>query len=253
MKLSSFVFLAFLALLSFTGCKEHYAPAHITGKEIPVTTQIKPDTAIQNFIKPYSQHINKTLDSVLAYNPTNLDKHAVKLNTALGNLMADIVYEQTNPVFNKRTGKNIDFVLLNYGGIRASVGKGPVNARTAYELMPFENEVVVAELSGKKVLEMLHYLENVKVANPVSGIKIKMDKNFKVIDAKVKGKDIDPDKNYYVATSDYLQQGGDSMNFFKDPVNLYGSDYKIRNEIIDYFKKVDTLKTKEDDRFIQVE
>ncbi len=167
--------------------------------------------------------------------------------------MADIVYEQTNPVFNKRTGKNIDFVLLNYGGIRTSIGKGPVNARTAYELMPFENEVVITELSGKKVQELLKYLEDAKTAHPVSGIQIKMDKNFKVISAMVKGKDIDPNKNYYVATSDYLQQGGDSMNFFKDPVNLYRSDYKIRNEIIDYFKKVDTIKTKEDDRFTQVE
>ncbi len=78
-----------------------------------------------------------------------------------------------------------------------------------------------------------------------------MDKDFKVISASVNGKSIDPDQNYFVATSDYLQQGGDSMYFFSDPVNLYNIDYKLRNAIIDYFHKIDTIKAKQDNRFIK--
>ncbi len=76
MNLKHLFFIVLLVLV--TSCQNHYTPVKITGKEIPVTSDIKPDTAIQNFIKPYSEHINKTLDSVLAYNPTNLDKHAGK-------------------------------------------------------------------------------------------------------------------------------------------------------------------------------
>lgn len=248
------ILFVFLLILGITSCKTGtLKPAEIEGKRIAIDQNITPDSSIENFIKPYSQHINKTLDSVLAHNPTNLNKSDGELNTALGNLMADIIMAQVNPVFKSRTGKEIDLVLLNYGGIRAAVGKGPVNARTAYSLMPFENEVVIVELSGEKINEMLSYLESNRTAHPLSGIKIKVDENYKIMEATINGKKIDPDKTYFVATSDYLQQGGDNMIFFKDPINFYNTNYKIRNTIIDYFQKVDTLKTHRDNRYIKIQ
>ncbi len=243
-------FLLILSTVFLTSCRNEVVEvADVSAERIPVNEQIKGDTAIQNFIKPYKEHLNNTLDSALIYNPTLLNKNDGELNTALGNFMADVVMEQANPVFHSRTGKNIDFVLLNKGGIRAELPKGNLTTRNAYELMPFENEIVIAELSGKKVKEMLDYLGQAKTAHPVSGIKLTADKNYKIIDARIKGEKIDENKTYFVATSDYLQQGGDNMNFFKDPVNLYGADYKIRNAIIDYFSKTDTLKAEKDDRY----
>ena len=35
--------------------------------------------------------------------------------------------------------------------------------------------------------------------------------------------------------------GGDRMDFFKTNDSLYVLDYKIRNVLIDYFTKIDTL------------
>lgn len=248
MRLSSFL-LAF-GIIFLTSCKlDAVKVSDVSAERIPVNEQIQGDTAIQNFIKPYKQHLNNTLDSALIYNPTLLNKSDGDLNTAIGNFMADVVMEQVNPVFKSRTGENIDFVLLNKGGIRAELPKGDLTTRNAYELMPFENEIVIAELSGKKVKEMLDYLSEAKSAHPVSGIKLTADEDYKIIDARINGERIDENKTYFVATSDYLQQGGDNMNFFKDPVNLYGADYKLRNTIIDYFKKHDTLKAKIDDRY----
>lgn len=245
-----FIFL----IIGFQGCKtEQYQNTKIIGERIPVGDSIPADTAIASFIKPFSEHINKTLDSVLAYNPQDLNKSEGELNTAIGNLMADIVMEQANPVFKSRTGEDIDIVLLNHGGIRSSIGKGSITARTAYSVMPFENEIVVAELKGEKILDMISYLENNRTPHPVSGIKLKADKNNKITSATINGNEIDPDQSYFVATSDYLQQGGDNMSFFQDPVNLFVIDYKIRNAIIDYFQQVDTLKTAIDDRYIKVD
>lgn len=239
-----------LSLAILISCKnDKVEVSDVSAERIPINEQIQGDTAIQNYIKPYKEHLNNTLDSALIYNPSLLNKRDGELNTAIGNFMADAVMEQVNPVFKSRTGKNIDFVLLNKGGIRAELPKGNLTTRNAYELMPFENEIVIAELSGKKVKEMLDYLSEAKSAHPVSGIKLTADKDYKIIDARINGEKIDENKTYFVATSDYLQQGGDNMNFFKDPVNLFGADYKLRNTIIDYFKKYDTLKTKIDDRY----
>ena len=238
-----FLFLVF-------GCKQpESAPIQITGERIGIDQEIQADTAIENFVKPYREHINKTLDSSLAYNPTGLNKQDGELNTALGNLMVDAMVEQANPVFKSRTGNEIDMGLLNFGGIRSGLDKGAVTARSAYGLMPFENEIVVVKLSGKKIQEMLNYLERAKTAHPVNGIEIKMNKNYEVISAKINGKNIDPEASYFVATSDYLQQGGDNMNFFKEPEELFELDYKLRNALIDYFTKIDTIKSQPDLRF----
>ncbi|MDT0676725.1 5'-nucleotidase [Autumnicola musiva] len=245
--------LAYLLLCSFLvlSCKSESNSAKIEAQRIAIDQRIPQDTAITSYIAPYKEHINATLDSALAYNPGNLSKDDGELNTAIGNLMADILMEQANPVFRQRTGQKIDAVLLNHGGIRASLNKGIVTARSAYGLMPFENEIVVAELSGAKVQEMLQYLEDAGTAHPVSGVQIKMNNNYKITEATINDKSIDSNKNYFVATSDYLQQGGDNMIFFKDPVKLYHLDYKLRNAIIDYFRKVDTIKAKIDNRLIK--
>lgn len=245
-------FLILLFVFCLSGCKnETLVNAEIKGERIPIDSSIVTDREIENFVKPYSDHINKTLDSILAYNPSDLNKGEGELNTAIGNLMADIVMEQTNPVFKSRTGKDLDLVLLNHGGIRSTIGKGPVTARTAYNIMPFENEIVVVELTAVKIQEMLDYLENNKTAHPLSGIEIKMDRNYKINSTTINGKQIEAGKTYFVATSDYLQQGGDNMNFLKDPVTMHRIDYKIRNAIIDYFGKVDTLRTARDNRYIR--
>ncbi|CAN5283541.1 5'-nucleotidase [soil metagenome] len=239
-------------LILFCSCRnEPLQSVEIQAERINIDASIKANEELENFIRPYSDHINRTLDSVLAYNPDDLNKSDGELNTALGNLMADIVMEQANPVFKSRTGNDIDLVLLNHGGIRSTVGKGDITSRTAYSLMPFENEIVVAEITGEKVQEMLSYLEKNKTAHPISGIEIKMSNNYRITSAKINGREIEPSKNYFVATSDYLQQGGDNMIFFEDPVGLYRVDYKIRNAIIDYFGKVDTIRTARDNRYIR--
>jgi len=246
----------FILLISISACKNNHptplSVSTINGKRIAIDTLIAPNPEIENYIRPYKLHLNSTLDSALAYNAQNLSIKDGKLNTALGNMMADLVMEQANPIFNSRTGKNIDLVLLNYGGVRSGIGKGAVTTRTAFKLMPFENEIVVVELSGKKMLEMLTYLEEAKIAHPISGFHLTVDENYKTIKATIGSKPIVEDGTYFVATSDYLQQGGDSMFFFKDPINLFTIDYKLRNAIIDYFKKVDTLKTAIDNRYIQI-
>ncbi len=57
------------------------------------------------------------------------------------------------------------------------------------------------------------------------------------------------DSTYYIATSDYLFYGGDNMKFFNGAVNSIPSDYKLRNVLIDYFTKTDTIRSQRDNRY----
>lgn len=241
-----------VALLSLASCKTPITYDKIEGKQITITDTLPSDPSIEAFIKPYREHVNSNLDSVISYAVDTYSKSDGKLNTAIGNFMADAMYEQSNPIFKKRTGHDIDFVLLNHGGIRAIISKGNITTRTAYEVMPFENAVVVTKLQGEQIKELLDYLVEAKRPHPISQLKIVMDANDELKEATVNGRAIDYTESYYVLTNDYLMNGGDGMDFFKKRDSLYVLDYKIRNAIIDYFSKTDTIRPVIDDRFMQL-
>ncbi|CDF80085.1 5'-nucleotidase' [Formosa agariphila KMM 3901] len=247
-------FIVSISLVLLAGCKTSTLNLEkIEGEQIPISEAIQPNQDITDFIKPYHDHVVKTLDSVLAYAPASYKKSDGEYNTALGNLMADIVYEQSNPIFKSRSNHDIDFVILNYGGIRAPISKGDITLKTAYEIMPFENSIVVVNVKGKNVNEAMNYLSKAKRPHPVSQLKLVINSDFNVTEALVKGQPIEEDKTYYIATNDYLYNGGDHMTFFKPNDSLYVLNYKWRNAIIDYFTKTDTINPVIDDRFIQIQ
>ncbi|WP_422104995.1 5'-nucleotidase C-terminal domain-containing protein [Winogradskyella sp.] len=243
-------FLIILLLSLIHACKE---PQKIEGSRIEIDEDITSSKTVEDYIKPYREHLNKNLDSVISYAPDTYSKTDGELNTAIGNLMADAVYSESNPIFNKRTGKDIDFVLLNHGGIRAIISEGLIKLRTAYEVMPFENAVVVVALKGEQINKMVEYLASAKRAHPISKqFQIVLDENFAIKKALIHNQPISENKIYYVATNDYLYNGGDRMSFFHPNDSLYVLDYKIRNVLIDYFNKVDTINPKIDNRFIKL-
>lgn len=241
-----------IALLAFASCRAPIGYNKIEGKQIAITDSLPTDQNIEAFIKPYREHVNSNLDTILSYAKETYSKSDGDLNTAIGNFMADVMYEQSYPIFKKRTGQDIDFVLLNQGGIRSIISKGNITTRNAFEVMPFENAIVVAKLKGEQVKELLDYLVEAKRAHPISKLKIILDAEGNLKDTSIKGQPIDYKKSYYVLTNDYLLNGGDRMDFFKKRDTVYVMDYKIRNALIDYFTKNDTINPVIDDRFIQL-
>ncbi len=246
----SFFLLTLIIVPSSCQKKEHLVK--VEGVRIEINDSTPDNLDIEAFIKPYRAHVNKTLDSVLAYAPETYSKRDGILNTAIGNLMADIVLEQANPFFISKTKNEIDMVLLNHGGIRAPIPKGTITSRTAYQVMPFENSIIVVELKGIYIKKLIEYLQKSRKAHPISGLKLTVDKDFEIVKALIRDKEIKDEELYFVATNDYLYYGGDAMYFFEHAEKAHKLNYKIRNAMIDYFKKVDTISPIMDDRFLQV-
>lgn len=238
--------LTFIAVISCAEKKFHIT--RIEGKEIGITDKNSEDTQIENFIKPYRENIDKDLNTVLANAPETLDKTG-EWQTAMGNFLADITFEKSEKVFQMREKKAIDICLLNHGGIRSIIPKGNVTARTAYEIMPFENSAIVIGLKGEQVLEIVNYIISEKKPHPLKGLTFTIYSPTNTPkDILVQGKPIEMNKIYYVVTSDYLSNGGDNMTFFKKGVEKYDLEYKLRNIIIDYFKENKTIVANKDIR-----
>ena len=246
------LFVIFLTFFFVASCsKQYYNVTKIEGKRIPITEKENQVPEIENFIKPYREHINSDLDSILAYCPETLDKSTGKWQTTIGNLMADVTLNRGNLVFQSREKKNIDICLLNSGGIRSILPKGNVTARTAFEIMPFENSLVVIALKGDQIIEMVDFFIAEKKSHPLSGITFTIDKNKVAKNILVQGKPVQKETVYYVGTNDYLSNGGDNMNFFKKGIQKFDLQYKLRNILIDYFKEVDTIPVIKDIRITE--
>ncbi len=226
--------------------------SEIKAEQVEINDALPALDSIETFISPYKNRLNQIMDSTLAYAPVILTKDDGDLNTSSGNLLADIVLEMGSPIFENRRGKPIDFVVLNHGGIRAPISKGDVTTRTAYEVMPFDNYISVVEMSGKAVREMVNFLIKSGRAHPIAGLQIVLEDSGELQSVNIQGTPFDEQRIYFVGTSDYLIQGGDNMGFFKNASATTTIDYLIRNAMVDYFKKVDTLHTQVDDRFIKL-
>ncbi len=235
-------FVLFLTMLQFTACGT--TGLHNTKVEAKKTaiTEVLPETAaIESYITPYRNTINRELDSVLSYAPETFDKSKGKWNTTIGNLLAEATFIKADALFYTQQHLHIDCCLLNHGGIRSVIAKGPVTTRTAFEVMPFENSVKIVALKGRQIQEMADYIAREGRAHPLAGITIILNNDNQVKEIQIKGKPVDSNQTYYAASIDYLISGGDSMFFFAVNEGVYDLDYKLRDLYIDYFKDTDTL------------
>ena len=243
------LFVIFLTFIFIISCSpKSFTVTKIEGKQIPITEKENQNTQIEAFITPYREKINNDLDKVLAYNPETLDKSKGKWQTNIGNFISDATLSKGNFVFNKRENKNIDICLLNHGGIRSILPKGNVTSRTAYEIMPFENSLFVVSLKGEQIKEIADFIIADKKPHPLAGLTFTIDKNNQPKNILVQGKPLDTNLIYYVATNDYLVNGGDKMVFFQKGIQKFDLEYKLRNILIDYFTDVDTITVNEDTR-----
>ena len=223
------------------------------GYNIEINQQVLSDSSVVKYYQPFKKNLEESLmNTPISYSPKTYKKNDGELNSTLSNMFADATYEMSNPVFNKMSGKNIDIVLLNNGGIRSIISKGNISEKTAFELMPFENSIVVLELNGLSIIKMIDYLRKVKLQHPISGLQITLNNEYSVNEVKINGVSIENEKKYYVATTDYLLEGGDKMYFLAETTKTTDINYKMRDILIDYFKQYDTLKLKSDNRFIRI-
>ena len=241
-------FVLFLTYLFVSACSTtNLQVTKIEGKLIPIASENRESSEISKFIQPYKEHIDKDLSTVLAIAPETIDKNGV-WQTPMGNLFSTVVYEKGNPIFKKRENKSIDIILLNHGGIRTIIPKGNVTARAAFEIMPFENSLVVIELKGEQIEDLLNYFIAEKKPHPLYGMTFTIGKNNEAKDILIQGKSFDKNSSYFVGTNDYLANGGDNMIFFKKGIQKYDLDYKLRNILIDYFTDVETVPLLTDQR-----
>ena len=244
------IWILFFFSFLLIACKNNsHEVSKINAKQLKIGNDIKQDSSIIQLFTPYKKKMTKEITKSLSFSTKILERTDGNLQSTLGNLVADLSYEKANELFKNKTGKTVDFSMSNYGGIRAAIMKGDVTVSNAFELMPFDNTLVVVELNYDKIKALFNYFVAKKRAHPLSkNIQLTIENDS--YNLLINGKPIKKDRTYFVATSNYLQKGGDGMIFFSEPESLFDSNFLIRDAIVDYFESKDTLRANLDDRVI---
>jgi 2',3'-cyclic-nucleotide 2'-phosphodiesterase (5'-nucleotidase family) len=191
------------------------------------------DSTLLAIISPYQKGIETEMNEVLTYSKITLTKRGSE--SLLGNFVTDLCLNYANA----------HLCVMNNGGLRTTLNKGNITRGKLYELMPFENELVVLELDKTDYLGLLAYICK-RGGEPFSGITIVMDKEGVVI-TNSWPVNFENGEKVKVLTSDYLANGGDKMSFFKDKEQIKVG-LKLRDAIIDYCSNTDTINAQLDGR-----
>lgn len=234
-----------LALLSLGACKSHLNISNVhTEKNISINSTLQEDPNIKAVIAPYKKELDGKMNTKISYTPVDLTKTGDNPN--LGNLLADYTYDGAQEWAKNNNIPNIDAAVINIGGIRSTIGAGDILTKHVFEVMPFENEIVIVKLKGSELKGLFqYYLEN-KTNNPVSHLTIETSGNILKTEL-INGKQVDPNKDYYIATSDYLALGGDRMYFFTKG-QMISTNIKMRDLFLQKIKNTPEIKAPNDIR-----
>lgn len=175
-----------------------------------IDADIPDDPTITALLQPYASRLRVSMDMVIAVAPYDITK--AKPEGLLGNLTADMVRNEAI----MRSGHDVDAAILNNGGLRVPLNQGPVSVGRVYELMPFDNSLVILGLSGIQLMRLADELAAFG-GEPVSGIRFRIE-DGKATDLLVGVDAVDPERIYRVATHTFLADGGGDFPTLWTPV-----------------------------------
>ncbi|MFZ9588865.1 MAG: 5'-nucleotidase C-terminal domain-containing protein [Chitinophagaceae bacterium] len=223
-----FFFFAFL-VVGLGACHSSQVVTGIGFKDYAVTTSLKSDSSVLGMLKNYRDSVDKNMDEVFAVSQDELLKELP--NSTLGNFLADAYLWAAT----KHINRPVDVAFMNHGGIRINrIAAGKVTRRTIFEVMPFDNALVIIEIKGSLLKTYLDFLAADGGGGGVSGLSYQI-KDKKAVNVLVGGLSLDPNKSYIMANSDYAVDGGGGFTGFKT-LHQNRTNYLQRDAIIDYCK-----------------
>lgn len=166
------------------------------------------DSQVLAIIAPYRQQLQAEMNTIVGTAAKDLPLSQPE--SLMGNWAADLVAEYCR----SQSEGPVDFAVLNLGGLRIpSLPKGPITKGKLFELMPFDNTLVILEVSGEVVEQLFQHIA-LKGGWPVSKEVRLTIKDGRAKDMQLEGKPIRPKQKYHIATNSYVASGGDDCSFF---------------------------------------
>ncbi len=201
-------------------------------------SSIPADREVTAYVESQKKKLEAVTKEVVAYTPITLNGERADVRTKptnLGNMVAASMVEATGA----------DAALTNGGGIRTSIAKGDVTRGDIISVLPFDNTIVVVEVTGQDIYDALEWgYSRLPESNggfpQTSNLSIVYsrfsDPGNRVKRVLINGKAVDKNATYSLATNDFMAAGGDGYTMLDRPVVMYGrgldealTDYMVKH------------------------
>lgn len=213
---------------------------NLTNSAETISTQ---DPEIQNWLSTYRDSVNKTMSKIIAKTEVDLltlrsrgkITHEQESQANLSRVAADYVQQAADNYMLSQFGSLSHFTVLNHFGLRNSISLGDITLGKIFEVMPFDNELVILQLTGSQCDSLFNFISTLGGC-PVASLELKVNDST-YTDAIIRGLKFDSRKSYFVATSDFLLGGGDNFIMLKYPKKTYKTGILIRDILIEGFER----------------
>lgn len=205
---------------------------------LPVPADLPPDEEVHAMLQPYLDSYGERGKTVVgeagdAFTRTPLAGPMSTPNIA--NLVTDAY----------RFATGTDFAFVNKGGLRADLDKGPVTIEEIHSVLPFDNTLIVFQITGKQIMEIIQGM----VSGQVNEDGILFPSNLKIVTQKQgpaevrtgEGEPLDLDKLFSVAVASFIARGGDGHQSFLKLEQKRDTMIRTEDALRKYFEAKGTI------------
>lgn len=183
------------------------------------------DASIAAFLRPVADSVMAAMGSTVYESDERVPiPRREDVETPIGNFAAEVL----------REAAGADIGIMNTGGIRAPIPRGPVTVADIYSTFPFDNSIVVVPMRGDDVRRMLDFVARRLGKSDfaqVSGVRFEISRDY-ASGIRVNGHPLDTDRVYRVATIDFLYEGGAGYTLFRkagpaEPMGIFQNEAAV--------------------------
>jgi 2',3'-cyclic-nucleotide 2'-phosphodiesterase (5'-nucleotidase family) len=245
-------------LLIFSGCfttksvKQNAATFTISNNTA-VYDSVPDDSLTIALIKPYKATMEAQMSEYIATIDSPFSNAFFVGN--LGRLAADYMLLSANAISIKEFGVPCHFAISNNGGFRTGFYPGPVTMQQLFEVMPFENELVLVQLPGIYVDSLFQYIAQLQ-GTPASGFLMSYSKGNTRKDNRYQSlklnaqpvnsiqdllnpqytQPLDTRRDYLIAVNSYMVVGGDGFTMLKHAKKIHYTGINLRTVLAQQLK-----------------
>jgi len=185
-----------------------------------IDTSIPQEPDVQAFLREKGKPIAALRNQVLATALNYIDGRSAfyPWDSPIGDLICDALAER-----GAAYGATIAF--QNRGGMRGGLEKGLVTSESVEGILPFDNKLVLATVTGKTIKSVLEHSVSGGSGGrflDVHGLKFAYDVSrppgsrilfVQAVDNHGRWQPLDPDRQYKIAVNDYTFHGGEGYDF----------------------------------------
>lgn len=226
---------------------------------IDITDRIFEEPDLKAYVTEKAEPFIALTKTILASAEANFGGKLYPTDSPMGDLVCDAYVDACS-----KYGATIS--LQNRGGIRGSFEQGPINLERVHEILPFVNELTVATVTGKTLLNALE--NSVKVASgglggrflEVHGLKFAWDpaleQGHHIVYAYAENKEgryepVVAENLYRIVINSFSFKGGEEYDF-KGAKDVVDTGLKMSNTVADYLKKMKKVSPLAPERILSV-